>query len=244
MALVVRTSILLACLLPATGFAEEEERAGKPETILTFYGLRKLEQDPQVSDEEKLAQWQAFIGRAHEQLAYAKKATERWKNAARLRVVQAAEDADRDGNLEPREKIARWQELARLYPKSPEAKRADKMVSHWRQEEGRRLLRVAEDVERSGTSKPERIRAWAAFVAWNAKAPQARRAEKRIQELQDQLFAEAQNVDRIARVDGRTKLDAWRDVLAGRPNPKQRALAERRVAELEPEVGRDAAAAE
>ncbi|MCB9645409.1 MAG: hypothetical protein H6730_02225 [Deltaproteobacteria bacterium] len=57
--------------------------------------------------------------------------------------------------------------------------------------------------------------------------------------LQDQLFTEAQSVDRIARVDTRTKLEAWRDVLAGRPTAKQKTQAEARVSALESEVRGD-----
>ncbi|MCS6760528.1 MAG: hypothetical protein MO852_17545, partial [Candidatus Devosia euplotis] len=83
----------------------------KPGTVLTFYGLRKLEQDPDVSDESKLKEWQAFIDRANDQIAYAKRAIDRWKNAARLRVVDGATRMDADGEATPREKIDKWRDV-------------------------------------------------------------------------------------------------------------------------------------
>src|SRR5262245_54331166 len=79
-----------------------QESAKKSGSVLTFYGLRKLEEDPNVSDEEKLKEWQAFIERANQQIQYAKKSVDRWKNAARLRLIEAAKNADRDLKTSPK----------------------------------------------------------------------------------------------------------------------------------------------
>ena len=217
--------------------AQEDGGAGaKTGTVLTFYGLLKLEQDPEVPDEEKLAEWQAFIKRAQEQTAYAHKAVDRWKNAAKVRLVEAAATADGDAALSARDKLERWDEVARLYPKSEEGRRAQKRLVYWRRAETRRLVDVAEAVEKGRRPKAERIKAWGAVVDWEGKGSEGKAAQRRVTELQDQLFTEAQSVDRIARVDKRTKLDAWRDVLGGRPTDKQRSVAEARLAALEAEL--------
>jgi hypothetical protein len=208
-------------------------------TVLTFYGLRKLEEDPAVADEEKLKEWQAFIERATEQIQYAKKAVDRWKNAARLRLVEAARNADRDPKVEPKEKIKKWEEVARLYPRDPEVRSAKKRIAHWTQEETKRIVEAAEEVERARQPKVERIRAWLAVLDWVSEGPEAKAANKRIDNLQQQLFSEAQSVDAIARVDDKTKLAAWQDVLAGRPTPAQERLGTRRVSELEAVVKRE-----
>lgn len=224
-------------------FAEPEEDAKKQAadkkngTVLTFYGLRKLEEDPSVPDEEKLKEWQAFIERATEQIQYARKAVERWKNAARVRLLEAARSADRDSKVGVVEKIKKWEEVARLYPRDPEARGAKKRIAFWTQEETKRLVEAAEDVERARRSKVERIHAWMQVLGWVEDGPEARAAHKRIDGLQDQLFAEAVSADNIARVDDRTKLAAWKDVLSGRPNASQQKIAVRRVSELEAVVG-------
>jgi hypothetical protein len=220
----------------ASARAQDEGAGGKTGTVLTFYGLLKLEQDPEVSDETKLAEWQAFIKRAQEQTAYANKAVDRWKNAAKVRLVEAAAKADEDPNLSARDKLGQWEEVAKLYPKSEEGRRATKRVAYWRRAETRRLVDAAEAVEKGRRPKVERIQAWGAVLEWEGKGSEAKAAERRVKELQDQLFTEAQSVDRIARVDKRTKLEAWRDVLGGRPTDKQRSQAEARVAELEAEL--------
>jgi hypothetical protein len=214
-----------------------QDTAKKSGSVLTFYGLRKLEEDPNVSDEEKLKEWQAFIDRANEQAQYAKKAVDRWKNAARLRLIEAAKNADRDSKVPLKDKIAQWREVERLYPKDAEARTAKKRIAFWTQEETKRLVKDAEEVERSRRTKVDRIRAWMEVLAWIDQGPEAKAATKRIDSLQEQLFQEAQSVDAIARVDDKTKLAAWKDVLAGRPNDKQLRSAERRIAELEVAVG-------
>lgn len=243
--------LLALAWAPSLHAAEPERRPEKTESnsaadaskksgsVLTFYGLRKLEEDPQISDEEKLREWQAFIERATEQIQYAKKAVDRWKNAARLRLIETAKASDRDPKLEPKEKIRQWREVARLYPKDPEAKSAEKRATFWKHEETKRLVAGAEEVERARRPKVDRIQAWMQVLAWIDDGPEAKAANKRIDSLQQQLYAEAESVDGIARVDDRTKLAAWRDVLAGRPNAKQQKAAERRVAELEASLPRE-----
>jgi hypothetical protein len=212
--------------------------AGKKNgTVLTFYGLRKLEEDPNIPDDEKLKEWQAFIERATEQIQYAKKAVDRWKNAARVRLVETARNSDRDPKLDAKEKIRHWDEVVRYYPKDAEARTARKRIAYWTQEQTKKLVEAAEDVERGRRPKVERIKAWLEVLAWTNEGPEAKAANKRIDGLQQQLYSEAQSVDSIARVDDKTKLAAWRDVLAGRPSAQQEKLASRRVAELEAAVG-------
>jgi hypothetical protein len=237
------TTCFIALLAIAQGGGAEgdgkslQESAKKSGSVLTFYGLRKLEEDPNVSDEEKLKEWQAFIDRASEQIQYAKKSVDRWKNAARLRLIEVAKNSDRDAKVSPKDKIAQWKEVERLYPKDPEARTAKKRIAFWTQEETKRLVKDAEEVERSRRTKVDRIRAWMDVLAWIDSGPEAKAANKRIDGLQDQLYSEAQSVDAIARVDDKTKLAAWKDVLAGRPNEKQLKAAERRITELESALG-------
>ena len=223
----------------AKGPASEDSDSAEerpPGWVFTFYGLLKLERNPSVSDAEKLKEWREFIVRSKEQIVYAEKAVQRWKNAARTRLVEAAAAADVDASISAEEKVKRWREVAGLYPRSREGRRAKKRVVHWQQVETKRRAEAAEAVERARGPKVERINAWSAVLEWTARGPEARAAERRVNELARQLYAEALSVDRIARVDVETKLSAWRDVLAGRPNSKERQMAERRVAELESET--------
>lgn len=222
----------------AAGEAAEPGSASKkpPGTVLTFYGLLKLERNPAISDQEKLQEWKDFIVRAREQIGYAEKAVVRWKNEAKVRLVEAAAAADVDGQLTPEEKVKRWQEVSELYPRTREGRRAKKRAVHWQQIETKRRAQAAEAVERERRPKLERIRAWSEVLAWTNRGPEARAAERRVSELARQLYAEAMSVDRIARVDVETKLAAWRDVLAGRPSSKERRVAERKVAKLEGEL--------
>ena len=222
---------------PETEASTEEGGVQKePGTVLTFYGLLKLERNSSVSDTEKLQEWQEFIGRAKEQIAYAEKAVFRWKNAARTRLVEAAAAADVNPEVSAEEKVEHWQEVTKLYPRTQDGRHAKKRVTYWQRVETKRRAEAAEEVERARRPKVERIQAWTTVLDWAARGPKARAAERRVNELARQLYAEAMNVDRIARIDIQTKLAAWRDVLAGRPNTKERRMAERRVAELEAEV--------
>jgi hypothetical protein len=242
----LRNAIAVALVLASSGVAfgepptkEEDDKLKKPGTVLTFYGLRKLEQDPKVADEEKMREWQAFIARSAEQVEYAKKAVGRWKDASKVRVVEAASKADQDATLLPRDKVAKWKEVLDLYPKTKEARQAQKRLLFWTAAETKRLAEGAEAVEKARKPKVERIKAWVEVLGWTEKGPEAKAAEKRITELQDQLFAEAKSVDEITRVDKQTKLEAWRDVLNGRPTNAQRTLAKKRVEELESELVQD-----
>ena len=220
---------------PANGVRGRDADRG---TVYTFYGLRKLEQDPDVPDAEKLKEWQAFIRRANKQLEYADKAVVRWKNAARRRMVEAASEADRSPKLSPRDKVERWSEIARLYPKTSEARTARRRMTHWRVEETKRLIVEAEKVENADSSHPDRIQAWGAVLSWAKKGPEARAAQRRIQALQRKLYREALLVDRNRRFDAQAKLAAWQNVLAGRPSRGQRATAERKIRALQTQLDR------
>lgn len=234
----MRVALLsLALVLPSApaAFAQDEGEAGRhaPDgQVLTYYGLRKLEHDESVSDEDKLREWQDFIRRAKEHIAYAETAVERWKNAAQLRVIESVQKDDHDPKLRPSDKMERWQRILDLYPKSKEARLAQQRMAFWRGVETKLRVEAAEEVERERKSKVERIRAWALVAEWVQKGSEAKAAEKRIEALRDQLFAEAKSLDRIARVDDATKLATWRDVLAGQPTKEQRELAARRIVEL------------
>ncbi|MEL7370251.1 MAG: hypothetical protein AAFN74_15130, partial [Myxococcota bacterium] len=197
------------------------------------YGLRKLEQDRKVSAEEKLKEWRAYIDRAKQQLAYANKAVARWKKTARREMLDSAREADRDPRLRPRDKIDRWTTIVELYPRTSEARSAQRRVTHWSKEETKRLIRRAQRVDGSDSTKLERIEAWEDVQVWAKRGPEARAADRRIRDLQRELFAEARSVDRIARFDVRRKLAAWRDVLKGRPTQTQKATAQRRLRALE-----------
>lgn len=246
-------ALVLACLVPGVAGAQSPAKppgtngvksGGKrPGTVLTFYGVRKLEQDPAVTDEVKMREWQAFIERAEKQIVYAKKAIDRWKNAARERVIEQTGRADQDPKLKPEEKIKRWKEILKLYPKSPAARRARARVRHWVEVETKRLADDANAVEKSRRPKVERIQAWSKVLAWTNKGPEVRAARRRINALQTQLFQEAQSVDKIARVDNGTKLEAWKDVLSGKPTKVQKRVAQRRVAQLEALMSREQAKA-
>jgi hypothetical protein len=216
---------------------EETPSAGAtPGTVYTFYGLRKLEQDPAVADKEKLQEWTAFIDRAEQQIVYARKAVLRWKNAARLRVVEAALESDRSSTLTFRQKIERWDEVGRFYPGSADAKQAQRRAAHWREEETKRLVQGAEKVERAQSTKLERIAAWKEVLAWAPDGAEGKAARRRISTLQDQLYAEAVSVDGIRRVAVETKLEAWRDVFEGAPTEAQKTKAAQRIRELEQEM--------
>lgn len=200
---------------------------------MTYYGLRKYELEADVEDEAKLREWQAFIERTKEQVEYAKAAVERWKNAARVRVLEQVRGDDKNDALSPEEKMKSWARILELYPKSPDARTAQKRVGFWRAEETKRRVEAAEEVERAKGSKAERIRAWRLVSKWAAGAPEGRAADKRIDALEQQLYSEAESLDRIQRVDPKTKLEAWRELLSVQPRPTYKKTAEKRIAELE-----------
>ena len=126
---VMRRLMLVSALdlVPAVAGAQDKP-AKKPGTVYTFYGLLKLEQDPKVDDAEKLKEWQAFIKRSEEQVNYAKKAIVRWKNAAKLRLVDDARAADTDPKIIAQDKVAAWKKVVELYPRAPEARQAKKRL--------------------------------------------------------------------------------------------------------------------
>jgi hypothetical protein len=208
-------------------------------SALTFYGLRKLEEDPSVSEEEKMKEWTAFVTRASEQIVYARKAAERWKNEARARTLEAAREADRDSKLSAKEKIERWEAFVRLYPKDSEVRVARKRVAHWTEDETKRRIKAAEELEKSkSASKVDRLRAWMEVLAWRPSGPGARAADRRIDQLQERIFLDALGQDKIERADLAARIASWREVLEGRPTAKQEAEASRRIRELEATLAR------
>jgi hypothetical protein len=234
-------AVCLCTLFSFSAFAEETKGDSpakskgivRPEGhVLTYYGLRKLEHDPEVSEEEKLKEWEAYLVRARANILYAKKAIDRWKTAARQRVLENVRRDDRDEALQPGEKITRWKRIIKLYPKSRESRLAQKRISFWKSAETKLLVEAAENVERKRGNKVERIQAWKKVVEWTKAGPEGKAARKRIKALQDQLYSEAQSLDRITRVDAKTKLASWQDVLAGAPTSAQRRKAKKRIAVL------------
>ena len=201
--------------------------------VLTYYGLRKLEHDVKVSEDEKLKEWEEYIVRTRDNLAYAKKAVNRWKKAARQRVLENVRKDDSDSKLRPGDKMKRWARIIKLYPRSKEARLAKKRIAFWRMAETNLLVEAADTVEKKNGSKVERIVAWQKVVKWTKSGPEVKAAQRRIKALQQQLYQEAQSLDRITRVDAKTKLASWKDVLAGAPSSAQKRVALKRVKELE-----------
>jgi len=201
--------------------------------VLTYYGLRKLEHDPNVSEEDKLKEWEAYVVRARANIAYAAKAIDRWKTAARQRLLENVRRDDNDAELRPGEKMDRWKRILKLYPKSREARLAKKRIAFWRNAETKLLVEAAENVERQRGSKVARILAWRKVIDWTKQGPEQKAAQKRINALQQQLYSEAQSLDRINRIDAKTKLASWKDVLAGAPTSAQRRKAQKRIKALE-----------
>ncbi|MEO1228346.1 MAG: hypothetical protein AAFZ18_05520 [Myxococcota bacterium] len=214
-------------LLPLRGRAQ-----ATGDTVPTFYGLRRLEQDSKVADDEKVRAWAAFIERARKQIAYAEKAKDRWKNAAKYRLVESARLAEKDPTLGFRQRVAQWEAVVSSHPEAPEAKAAKERAAYWRSRELTRLVEAAEKVEGEGAFKVGRIRAWLAVAVWSPESRPGQAARKRIDALQKQLFTEAETIDGMKRLDDRLRLEAWQDVLRGDPTPAQRAKAEARVKAL------------
>ena len=237
------TSITIAILLcspvafadtPTENKSSADKAPSRPAGhVLTYYGLRKLEHDFKVSEEEKLKEWEEYIVRTRTNLKYAKKAVNRWKKAARQRVLENVRKDDSDSKLAPGDKMKRWARIIKLYPKSKEAQLARKRIAFWRIAETKLLVEAADNVEKQSGTKVERIQAWHKVVKWTKNGPEAKAAQKRIKALQQQLYQEAQSLDRITRVDAKTKLASWKDVLAGAPTSAQKRIALKRVGELE-----------
>lgn len=201
-------------------------------TVPTFYGLRRLEADAQVSDAEKVRAWSEFVERAQKQIEYAEKAKRRWKDAAKYRLVESARLAERDPALGLRQRVAQWQAVLDAYPDSREARTAKTRIGHWRAEELARLVREADKVETEGALKVERIRAWLSVLAWSPESKAGKAARKRIDALQTQLFREAETIDGMKRLDDALRIEAWQDVLRGDPSSAQRTKAEARLEDL------------
>ena len=228
-------ALTVLLLLPALAVAQDPGAdSARPSTaeVLTYYGLRKLELDASVSDEDKAREWEAFLKRTAEQTAYAKQAIARWRDAGRVRAVEAAQQLD-GMEAAAGDKIEAWKRVVAQFPRSPEARQAEKRIQHWRTTEAKRLAVIAGEVEKSRATKVERINAWRTVLDFAPAGAEKKGAEKRIAALQGQLYKEAEDLDRIPRVETETKVAAWRDVLAGMPTPAQKRTAEQRVAALQ-----------
>ncbi len=228
-------ALALSSLLPAGAWAQDPAGDGaRPPTgeVLTYYGLRKLELDASVPDEEKAREWEAFLKRTAEQTAYAKQAIARWRDAGRIRAVEAAQQLD-GLDAGAADKIEAWRKVVTWFPKTPDARAAEKRILFWRTSEAKRLSAIAGEVEKSRATKVERINAWRTVLDFAPPGPERKAADKRIAALQTQLFKEAEDLDRIPRVEVETKLSAWRDVLAGLPTPAQKKTAEQRIGALQ-----------
>lgn len=235
LAVVLGTVVLGTLTSPRLARAQEPGGDGaRPPTgeVLTYYGLRKLELDANVPDEEKAREWEAFIKRTAEQTAYAKQAIARWRDAGRVRAVEAAQQLD-GMDAGAGDKIEAWRKVVAQFPRTPEARAAEKRIVFWRTSEAKRLSLIAAEVEKSRATKVERINAWRTVLDFAPPGSERRGADKRIAALQTQLYKEAEDLDRIPRVEAETKLAAWRDVLAGLPTPAQRKVAEQRMAALQ-----------
>jgi len=229
---------LLLLLIPSmTALAQDPppSDATRPPSgeVLTYYGIRKLEFDANVSDEEKAREWEAFLKRNTEQVAYAKAAITRWRDAGRVRAVESAEQLDQMAEAPAADKIEAWKKVQKQFPKSNDARTAEKRITFWRTTESKRLAQIAAEVEKSRATKVERINAWRTVLDFAVAGAEKNNAQKRIALLEAQLFKEAEDLDRIPRVDVETKLSAWRDVLAGMPNELQKRTAEQRIAFLQ-----------
>lgn len=207
--------------------------AEPPDTVPTFHGLRLMEQDPDIPDEEKAAAWSAWVARTEKELAYGRAAARQWRSAGRLRLVAAAEAMEGDPAYGPKQRAEQWQAVVDRFPGSEEAERASERAAHWRRMELKRRVDAAEAIERAGRPKVDRIQAWLAVIEWAPKSGPARAADARVGALQAQLEKEAATADGIERLDAATKAELWRDVLRGRPSEASAARARARIQALE-----------
>ncbi len=213
--------------------AAEPSSATKPPKgmVRSFQGLLQLEQDPTVPDEVKVESWNSFIRRTQKQLSYAEKAAAHWRDADRIRWLEAARAADRDPAIEPRQRISQWQVILEKYPRSEAVAEARSRLVYWQKVETRRLVQAAEEVESSGRPKVDRIQVWRSVQLWAPESREGRAASQRIAALQHQLVREAESVEKIDRIAAQTKLEAWEDVLRGQPTAAQISLAKKKVAQ-------------
>jgi hypothetical protein len=231
-------ALLLAQPAPdgARGPTESPEPAPIPDAesdrVLSFFGLLELEKDPEVSDEEKVRQWKAFLERTERQRTYARRAVERWTFAERRRLLERAVRRD-PGDAPPEDKHRLWREVAEAFGEDTrEGRRARDRAGHWKRRATQRRVDAAMEIEREGRPKVDRIRAWKAVVEWAPSSKSGKAARARIRTLQARLVEEAQSLDGFARIDDATRLRAWRQVLAGDPTPDQARRARRRIREL------------
>lgn len=206
------------------------------EKVYSFRALIELEKSSTVSDEVKVAEWQAFVERTEKQLAYARRAVGRWQDAAKKRVLDLALTLESNPTSEPTEKEAAWRRVAAAFSEtSPDGRRAAERASHWHGVRTADLAQNARRVEDEGQSKVARISAWQKVVAYAERGPTRDMARRRIQALQEQLMREAEALDAVEQVDAETKLQAWRAVLDGAPSREQIARARARIAALSPQ---------
>lgn len=212
--------------------SDPAEDAAGPGSTYTFYGLLELEKDPGVADAEKIRQWQAFIERSRAQVAYADKAVLRWERAARDRLLKRALETENDASTSAQARHQAWRLAAQALGDDAEGRKAAKRAEFWFAEELRARIARAKEVEEAGRPKVERIRAWKTVGAWAPKAGATMAAQRRIAALQEQLYRESMSLDALRGVDDATKVQAWRDVLAGEPTEAQARRARRRLTEL------------
>lgn len=222
-------SALCASLLLST--ARTGIGAPPPKMVLTFSGVRALEDDQSVPDEEKVKAWEAFIARTDLQLEYARKAARYWKEAKVLRLEATARALEDDQEYPFEQRVEQWKAV--LAASSGErAARAQKRVAHWSAKELQRRIDAAEAVEKEGALKVARISAWRLVVQWSPKSTAGRAAAARIAALQAQLLREAEAAEQIERLDTASKIELWKDVLRGEPSDEQRRKAEQRIQAL------------
>ncbi len=220
----MKSPLVLALLVSTPG---EEDR------VISFKGLLELEAQKDVADARKEAEWAAFVERTEAQLAYARKAVRRWRNAERARLLAAAIALDGDAQAEPVAKEKAWLKVAETRKEEEEVEKAQARAEHWHRVEAERLVQRARTVEEEGALKGARIKAWQKVVAWARPGSLREAARARIAALQARLLEEARALDQVDRVDPETKLAAWRAVLDGAPDAQQAAEARRRMAALQ-----------
>lgn len=222
---------------PSTKGAEAGAEVGGGEAgrVYSFYGLLELEKDPDVSDGVKIAEWEAFVRRTEQQLSYAREAVQRWENAARRRAIERALSLESDEAVAFPRRVEAWLEAAAAQRGGEARRKAEKRAAYWTAEHTRALVERAKSVEQDGRPKAERIAAWKEVVAWQKEGEAAQAAASRMRALRDQLFVEAEALDRVTGVDAATKLEAWQDVLRGYPTSLQEKKARARIEALSSE---------
>ncbi len=221
--------VVLTGLL-ALALAAQAQESADDTTVFTFYGLLELEDDASVPDAEKIRQWEAFIRRSEQQTAYAREAVTRWRDATRIRLIQAALALEADEASEPQARMKAWEAVVAVCPAGDQRSKATKRVQFWRAKETKRRVEAAKRTEESRAPKLVRIRAWAAVAEWDGSGKAGQAARQRAKALQDQLYREAMNLEELVGIDAETKIAAWREVLDGAPSAEQVSEATRALA--------------